>query len=83
MSSAAKHAVHEALLWGAAALCGICPLYYLRRHLSRAGPGRRYREGGCGAAAGPTPRPGFAREVRVKADPRGHFVFERRSTTGR
>jgi aspartyl protease family protein len=75
MSSAAKHVLHEALLWGAVALLGFGAFYFLDDLKSAFGPGTdNARPLAAGHEAGKSQ--GFAREVRLKADPRGHFVFE-------
>ncbi|MGH7186301.1 MAG: retropepsin-like aspartic protease family protein, partial [Pseudomonadota bacterium] len=74
MSSASKHVLHEALLWGAVALAGFALFYFFDDLRSAFGPGAsapsiaERTEGNGGSA-------GFAREVRLKADARGHFVF--------
>lgn len=81
MSSAAKHALHEALLWGAVALAGFALFYFFDDLRTAFGPGagnlpsiaelrpERPAEDRASAA-------GFSRDVRLKADPRGHFIFE-------
>ena len=75
MSSAAKHVLHEALLWGAVALSGFGLFYFFDDLRAAFGPGadtaRRRR-----AARERDQAAGFAREVRLKADPRGHFMFD-------
>ncbi|MBC8013828.1 MAG: TIGR02281 family clan AA aspartic protease [Methyloceanibacter sp.] len=76
MSSAAKHVLHEALVWGALALAGFALFYFFDDLKQAFGPGAgsapsiaRRAEGNRANA------PGFAGEVRLKADARGHFVF--------
>ena len=77
MSSAAKHALHEAFVWGAVALAGFALFYFFDDLKAAFGPG-------AGTAPSIAERPegngtksvGFAREVRLKADARGHFVFD-------
>lgn len=77
VSSAAKHVLHEALIWGAVALLGFALFYYFDEIRSALGPS-------AGSAPSSTARPerngagsaGFAREVRLKADTRGHFLFD-------
>ena len=74
MSSAGKHVLHEALLWGAVALLGATLLYYFDDIRAALGPG-------ADAARPVTARheikpPAFGGEVRLKADVRGHFVLE-------
>jgi aspartyl protease family protein len=76
MSSATKHVLHEALLWSAVALLGFGAFYFFDDLKSVFGPGTdsvrplatRHESGAKST--------GFAREVRLTADPRGHFVFE-------
>ena len=69
MSSAAKHVLHEALVWGAVAIIGFAVIYYFHDLRAAFGPGAET------APISGTKSPGFAREVRLKADARGHFVF--------
>jgi aspartyl protease family protein len=77
VSSAAKHVLHEALVWGAVALAGFGLFYFFDDLKSAFGPG-------AGSAPSSAARPegnragsaSFAREVRLKADARGHFVFD-------
>lgn len=75
MSSAAKHVLHEALLWSAVALLGFGAFYFFDDLKSAFGPGADTRPIAARHESR-TKSPGFAREVRLKADPRGHFVFE-------
>ncbi len=74
MSSAGKHVLQEALLWAAVALAGFTFIYFFDDLRSTFGPG-----GSAPATAGRSePKPassGFAGEVRLKADARGHFMF--------
>jgi aspartyl protease family protein len=78
MSSASKHVLHEALLWGAVALTGFGLFYYFDDIRAALGPGEAARPAPPYAARqdGATKPVGFAREVRLKADPRGHFIFD-------
>ena len=66
--------LHEALLWAAVALGGLALFYFFDDLRSTFGP-----DGGDTATAGRSePKPasgGFAGEVRLKADARGHFMF--------
>lgn len=76
MGSAGKHLLHEALIWGVAALGGLTLIYFfddLRGALSPAADGGR----AIAERSGPEKRvaSGFAGEVRLKADDRGHFLF--------
>ena len=73
MSSATKHVLHEALLWAAVALGGFALIYFfddLKGALApdESIPALTHGESDC--------RHGFAGEVRLRADPRGHFVFD-------
>jgi aspartyl protease family protein len=79
LGSAAKHALQEALLWSSIALGGF-GLYYFYDDLIAA-----VRLEPEMAAVVPTPqqdreatiaRAGFGGEVRVRADPQGHFVVD-------
>jgi aspartyl protease family protein len=76
MSSAASHVLHEALLWGAVGLLGFGLIYFFDDLKGASGPGAQsVRPIGSRHKSG-TDSSSFAREVRLKADPRGHFVFE-------
>jgi aspartyl protease family protein len=76
MSSASKHVLHEALLWGAVALTGFGLFYYFDDIRAALGPGEAARPS-LTVRQDSAPKPvGFAREVRLKADPRGHFIFD-------
>jgi aspartyl protease family protein len=77
MGSAAKHALHEALLWSSIALVGF-GLFYFYDDLVAA-----LRLQPEIAAVTPTPeqdgetkiaRAGYSDEVRIRADPQGHFI---------
>ncbi|HSD92122.1 MAG TPA: TIGR02281 family clan AA aspartic protease [Methyloceanibacter sp.] len=75
MGSAARHVLHEALLWGAIALGGAALIYFFDDIRAALGPG-----GSAPVIAGrsetkPPVKSGFAGEVRLKADARGHFLF--------
>ena len=77
MGSAAKHALHEALLWGAVALLGFALIYFFDDIRATLGP--RGNNGLASIAQTETEKPahaGFGGEVRLKADPRGHFVLD-------
>jgi aspartyl protease family protein len=76
MSSAAKHVLHEALLWSAVALLGFGLFYFFDDLKSAFGPGANPARPIAARHESGTKAPGFAREIRLKADPRGHFVFE-------
>ena len=74
MGSAARHVLHEALLWGAVALGSVALIYFFDDLRGALVP-----EGGAPAIAElgkSTPEKGFAGEVRLRADERGHFVFD-------
>jgi aspartyl protease family protein len=77
MSSAVKHVLHEALLWGAVAIIGFALIYYFNDLKSAFGPGAETVASLTERAQGNgTKSPSFAGEVRLKADARGHFVFD-------
>jgi aspartyl protease family protein len=76
MSSAAKHLLHEALLWGAVAATGFVSFYFFDDIKAALGPDpEKARPIAASEQSGPKSS-GFAREVRLKADPRGHFFVE-------
>jgi aspartyl protease family protein len=75
MSSATKHVLHEALAWGAVALAGFAVFYFFDDLKSALGPGMDAARPVAARQESETKSPGFAREVRLKADPRGHFIF--------
>jgi aspartyl protease family protein len=58
MSSASKHVLHEAALWGAVAVTGFGLFYFFVARQESA------------------TQSSFSREVRLKADPRGHFILD-------
>jgi aspartyl protease family protein len=76
VSPSARHALHEALLWGAAVV-GAFMLFYFFDDISSLLDPRAVR-GVTEMAATPAPEPqsGFGGEVHLKSDPRGHFVFK-------
>jgi aspartyl protease family protein len=76
LSPSARHALHEALLWGAVGLGGFALLYFFDDIRSALGPSSLPRITGMTAAEPPEPKSGFGGEVHLKADARGHFVFE-------
>jgi aspartyl protease family protein len=76
MSSAAKHVLHEALLWGAVAVTGFALFYFFDDIKAALGPGTDSARPIASRQESGTESQGFAREVRLKADPRGHFIFE-------
>jgi aspartyl protease family protein len=68
--------LHEALLWGAVALAGFGLFYFFGDLKDTLGPGAdAARSISAGKESGSKP-PHFAREVRLKADARGHFVLD-------
>src|SRR3990172_9103745 len=77
MSSAAKHVLHETLAWSAVALAGFALFYFFDDLKQAFGPGagsapsiaERAEGNGANTAS-------FGGEVRLKADQRGHFVFD-------
>ena len=76
MSSATKHVLHEALLWGAVALTGFALFYFFDDLRAAFGPGAGTAPIVAARQESGTKSPGFAREVRLKADARGHFTFD-------
>lgn len=75
MGSAARHVLHEALLWGAVALGGFAFIYFFDDLKSAFGPGGSVAPIAERSEPKQATSSGFAGEVRLKADPRGHFVF--------
>ena len=78
MSSASKGLLHEALVWAAVILGGFAAFYYFDDLRTLFNP-----EAGTGTALSraerreSTAKPqGFAGEVRLNADARGHFVID-------
>lgn len=75
MGSAAKHLLHETLIWGAIALSALALIYFYEdlksAFLPIPDPVSVATQNAPKEAAG-----GFAGEVRLKADARGHFVFD-------
>lgn len=76
MRSATKHVVQEALLWSAAALTGFALFYFFDDIKAALEPGGEIAPVIAARQESATPATGFAREVRLKADGRGHFVFD-------
>jgi aspartyl protease family protein len=76
MSSAARHVLREALLWSAVALLSFGAFYFFDDLKSAFGPGTDSARPLAARHQGARKSQGFAREVRLRADPRGHFVFE-------
>ena len=76
MSPSARHALHEALLWGAVAFGGFMLFYFFDdvRSLLDARAVRGITE--MTATPAPEPQSGFGGEVHLKSDARGHFVFQ-------
>jgi hypothetical protein len=82
MSPAARHVLQEALLWGAAALGGFVLIYFFDDLKAAFGPGGSAPLVAERIETKPASS-GFAGEVRLKADARGHFKFLARSTAVR
>ena len=80
MGSTARHALREGLLWVSVALAGFALFYFYDDLRVALGPStdsvrqmaHRDEDRPAAASAGLS---GFAREVRLKADDRGHFIF--------
>ena len=76
MSSASKHVLHEAALWGAVALTGFGLFYFFDDIRAALGPAADTATAIVARQESATKPASFAREVRLKADPRGHFIFD-------
>ena len=77
MSPSARHALNEALLWGAVALGGFALIYFFDDIRTALGPkGLSQSIAEMTAAQPQKPKAAFGGEVRLKSDARGHFVFE-------
>ena len=76
MSSASKQLLQEALLWGAAAMVAFGLFYFFDDLRAAFGPGAEIATSSPSAARSESKPAGFAREVRLQADPRGHFIFD-------
>jgi aspartyl protease family protein len=76
MSSASKHVLHEAVLWGAVALSGFALFYFFDDIKGALGPGADTASPVAARQESVAKPASFAREVRLKADPRGHFIFD-------
>jgi len=76
MGSATKHLLREALLWGAMALAGFALFYFFDDIRSALRPGAETVPSTAARQESAKKPPSFAGEVRLKADARGHFVFD-------
>jgi aspartyl protease family protein len=76
MSSAGKHVVREALLWAAMAVAGFSLFYFFDDLSAALKPGNILSPSLAARQESVTTSSGFAREVRLKADTRGHFFLE-------
>jgi len=76
LSPSARHALNEALLWGAVALSGFMLFYFFDDVMSVLDPRVEHQITEMTAAREPAPQSGFGGEVHLKSDARGHFVFE-------
>ena len=76
MSSASKHVLHEAALWGAVALTGFGLFYFFDDIRAALGPGAETVPSPVARHESAPQSQSFAREVRLEADPRGHFILE-------
>lgn len=76
MSSASKHVLQEAALWAAVALSGFALFYFFDDIRAALGPGEAAAPSVAARHESGTKQAGFAREVRLRADPRGHFIFD-------
>ena len=77
MSSTSKHVLHEAALWGAVAFTGFGLFYFFDDIRAALGPAADTAAPIVAQQESATKSsPGFAREVRLKADARGHFILD-------
>jgi aspartyl protease family protein len=76
MSSASKHLLHEAALWGAVALTGFGLFYFFDDIRAALGPGVETAPSPVARHESAPQSQSFAREVRLEADPRGHFILD-------
>ena len=77
MSPSARHALHEALLWGAALIAGIVAIFFFDDIKSSLQPwGRTAALSEKTARGSGEPQSVFPSEVRLKSDARGHFVVQ-------
>jgi aspartyl protease family protein len=76
MGSASKHVLHEALVWGAVGLVGFGLFYFFDETRAALGPAADTASAVVARQESATDKPSVAREVRLKADPRGHFIFD-------
>ena len=76
MSSASKHVLQEAALWGAVALTGFGLFYFFDDIRAALGPAADTATAIVARQESAAKPASFAREVRLKADPRGHFIFD-------
>jgi aspartyl protease family protein len=68
--------LQEALLWGAAAVLAFGLYYFFDDIRASFGPGADTAPSHPPAQQSESKPAGFAREVRLKADPRGHFILD-------
>ena len=68
--------LQEALLWGAAAMIAFGMFYFFDDIRAALGPSGATAPSGPAVQKSESKPAGFAREVRLKADPRGHFIFD-------
>jgi aspartyl protease family protein len=76
VSSASKHVLQEALLWGAAAMVAFGLFYFFDDLRAALGPDAETAPSRPATRQSESKPASFAREVRLKADPRGHFIFD-------
>jgi aspartyl protease family protein len=75
LRTATKHMLHEAMLWGAAALAVLAAIYFFDDIRTAFAP-QAERLPSVAEITGQKRAPGFSGEARLKADHSGHFVFE-------
>lgn len=76
MSTAGKHVLREALLWATMALGGFALFYFFDDLTAALEPGNISAPSIAARNENAATSSGFAREVRLKADTRGHFFLE-------
>jgi aspartyl protease family protein len=76
MGSASKHALHEALVWAAIILGGFATFYYFDDLQALLGPEPGAALSRAEREESPAKPQSSAREVRLNADARGHFVID-------
>jgi aspartyl protease family protein len=76
MGSAARHVMRETLLWATMALAGFALFFFFDDLMTGLGLGNIAAPSPATRSENAARSSGFAREVRLKADSRGHFLIE-------